>query len=66
MNDLMAKKTNRTITYEETLLLKEKQKIESTYKDIYDKSIEEDKLIDKNINNSEKLNYIYSDEEITR
>ena len=66
MNELMAKKTNRTITDEETLLLKEKQKIESTYKDIYDKSIEEDKLIDKNINNSEKLNYIYSDEEITR
>ena len=66
MNELMAKKANRTITDEETLLLKEKQKIESTYKDIYDKSIEEDKLIDKKINNSEKLNYIYSDEEITR
>ena len=66
MNELMAKKANKTITEEETKLLKEKQIIESTYKEIYDKSIQEDQLIDKKQNKEQKLNYIYSDEEITR
>ena len=60
MNELMAKKANKTITEEET------QIIESTYKEIYDKSIQEDQLIDKKQNKEQKLNYIYSDEEITR
>jgi len=54
------------LTEEEKDLLKEKQSIKYTYTNIYNKAIEEDKLIEKKKNKSQKLNYFFSEEEINR
>lgn len=63
---LNTKKANKTITDEEMKLLKEIKTIPSNYKNIYNKSIEEDKLIKNKTNREEKLNYIVSYQEIIR
>lgn len=58
--------SNNTITDAERQELVEKQNLKYIYTSIYNKSIEEDKLIKNKKNTSQKTNYFFGKEEITR
>ena len=63
---LTNKKKNKTITKEEEKVLNDIKMIESNYKSIKSKSLDEDKQIKNKTNREEKLNYIINYEEIIR
>lgn len=63
---LEEKSINNTITNEEQELLNLKKKIEMEYEEIYKSSKNEQKLIKEKKNKTERLNYDYTKEEITR
>lgn len=63
---LNKKKKENKITSEEDKILREIKVIESNYKNIYTKSNEEDKQIKRKTNKEEKLNYIFTYEELIR
>lgn len=63
---LEAKEKDKVITVEESTLLSDLRMIKEDYKKGYNKSIEEDKLIEKGKDKEEKLNYIVSYEELIR
>ena len=65
-NDLELKKANHTITPEENTLLEELKKIEDSYIEIKKRSKEEDDLIHNKKNESEKINFIFTNEETIR
>ena len=60
------KKANDQITEEEQTLLNSLKQIENNYSDISKQSAAEDELIKKKQNKSEKLNYLFSKEEVIR
>ena len=60
------KKANHTITPEENTLLEELKKIEDSYIEIKKRSKEEDDLIHNKKNESEKINFIFTNEETIR
>lgn len=66
INSLELKSSNQTITEDEKRLLNDLKNVEEDYFNTISKSKEEDKLIAEKKNNSEKLNFIFSKEEITR
>jgi hypothetical protein len=66
LDSLKLKKTNKTITTEESKLLSDMKMVVSDYEKGHTKSIEEDKQIKNKTNKQEKLNYIFSYEEIVR
>ena len=66
INALETKKANQTITDEENTELNALKQIELNYNDIVNRSNEADNLIKKKKNNSEKLDYIFTREEIIR
>jgi len=66
MEDLELKRINGTITEVEESLLAELETIQKNYQEFYETSKEEDKLILKKKNKEEKLNYIFTKEEIIR
>ena len=63
---LELKKANDDITEEEQALLNLLKQIENNYSDISKQAKIEDELIQKKKNKSEKLNYVFSKEEIIR
>lgn len=66
LESLETKNVNQTITEQEKEKLKAKNKISDDYLTASKKAMEEDKLIKTKKNTSEKLNYIFSKEEIIR
>ncbi len=66
LESLSLKKANSSLTPEESTLYNSLKKIESEYQEVYNKSKVEDQLIDQKKNTEEKLNYIFSREEIIR
>ena len=66
INELELKKANGQITEEEQALLNSLKQIENNYSDISKQSKAEDELIKKKKNKSEKLNFVFSKEEIIR
>ena len=66
INSLELKKANGLITDEEQALLNSLKQIENNYSDISRQSKKEDELINSKKNKSEKLNFIFSKEEIIR
>lgn len=66
INDLELKKANGKLTTEEQVLLNSLKQIENNYSDITKQSKQEDILIKKKKNKSEKLNYVFTKEEIIR
>ena len=63
---LLLEKSNGTLTEDQAQLLQELENIQKDYQTYYQKSQEEDKLILKKKNKEEKLNYIFTKEEIIR
>ena len=66
ISELELKKANDQITEEEQTLLNSLKQIENNYSDISKQSAAEDELIKKKQNKSEKLNYLFSKEEVIR
>ena len=66
ISELELKKANDQITEEEQTLLNSLKQIENNYSDISKQSEAEDELIKKKQNKSEKLNYLFSKEEVIR
>ncbi len=66
ISDLELKKANSQITDEEQALLNLLKQIENNYSDISKQSKLEDELIEQKKNKTEKLNYVFSKEEIIR
>lgn len=66
ISDLELKKANNIITEEEQTLLNSLKQIENNYSDISKQSKLEDELIRKKENKSEKLNYLFTKEEVIR
>lgn len=65
-NKLQEKSRQNIITENEKEVLNKMLEINKKYNEIYDESIQEDKLIKNNKNNSEKINYIITRDEILR
>ena len=66
IKDLELKKSNGELTEEEQSLLNSLKQIENNYSDIVKQSKLEDELIAKKKNKSEKLNFVFSKEEMIR
>lgn len=66
LQELELKSINNTIAPEEKQKLEEKKLIESDYTKIKNNSKNEDKLIKEKKNYSQKLNYIFTKQEVTR
>lgn len=66
IKELKEKSINNTITEEEKAKLIEMQNVKNNYQKIYDEAKKEDKLIREEKNTTEKKNYIFSQEEITK
>ena len=66
LEELKKKEKDKTITKEEKEKLSNIEKIESNYKIIVKNSESEDELIKEKKNNKEKLNYVFTKEEVMR
>ncbi|MBQ6498025.1 MAG: hypothetical protein IJI58_04865 [Bacilli bacterium] len=66
IKDLEEKKEKGLITDEEQSLLNSLKQIEGNYTEIVSQSLAEDELIKKKKNKSEKLNFVFSKEEVIR
>lgn len=66
ISKLEEKEKNKTITDEEKEILNKIKNIQKEYKLNYNKSLEEDKLIEENKDTKEKYNYIFTREEVIR
>ena len=66
INELELKKANSQLTDEEQALLNSLKQIENNYSDISKQAKLEDELIDKKKNKSEKLNFVFTQEEVIR
>ena len=66
INDLELKKANDDITTEEETILNNLRQLEGNYNDIIKNDIEEDVLIKKKKNTSEKTNFSFTSDEIIR
>lgn len=66
INEYQEKEVQNTLTDEEKQILTEKQNIKYTYTNIYNDSIQEDRLIEMKKNKSPKKNFYFKKDEITR